>query len=553
VAPPIGGCLTDENCPPEQTCAPISGQCISLVETSPGLEVVPPAQNNQGWVPQEFPQRTLGPDGRIEVRLEPGVSLEGSVFASNLDSSGHKQVVPSRVVARRESDLPGRPRVQVETVAHAAKADGQRDTFVLWLHSQREYTFYVAPQPPLDALYPPLVATVKVAGHLKRDFVLEGKDRAIEVRGRVTDSSEGPLDYSVRVRAFQPDGLYQSTVAETAFDTKLTPPEARGVFAFRVPASSLKTPASLALYTLRVESAQGSRPIPTMDCPDLSVGLLSPGAFPAQQLPPLPLPTFLRDQEFTLKVKGDDGTAVTGATVEFRTPLPGPASGPWTCTASYSQTSVTDTEGKVLLKLLPGDGGKNQTYTVTVLSPASSPFANLVVPRIEVGPVGGLLGDLQLTRRPRVRGAVLTPASKPVAGATLEAQPKETADAASPSTAGPAAAMTNSDGAFELYLEPGIYDINVRPPEGTELPSFLGRTALEVAEDVDGLLLSVPSTKILRGSVLDPQGRQLPNAQIQVYDPVPANALHPRAALRGRSITDSHGSFYVPLPAVTSP
>jgi hypothetical protein len=536
---PAGGrCSLDGDCA-SGVCSAATGECLPITHKAPGLEVWPPSQNNQGWVVQEFPKGTLKPNGEVHVQLAAGVSLEGQVYASDLDAAGGKKLIPARIVVWRDSKLEGRPPVQVETTVTPSQREGKtqgQTTYVLWL-ARGTYTAYVVPLEPYDALYPPVVVNgIKVEDHLKQDFVLDGDDRAVDVTGRVVDAAGKPLvrdktAVPVRVRAFRPGGLGYSTLGSA---------DASGAFTFKVPAG-------VESYTVRVERAPDGEPIPTMECTGRVLGIM--GADQKQAIGDLTLPPFRFAEPYAVKVVGVDDLPVAQATVTFTTALAVSApNGYKECSASFTQSGITDAEGKVTLKLLPGDA-KNRSYSVTVVSPASSPHASQWLASVEVGPQGGALQAFVLDRRYVLRGRVEMAGAQPVPGAMIEAGAIASGEALSALPPSKASATTDATGAFELHVDPGVYNIDIRPPVDLALPAF-GLTAKSIQGNLDGVLFTVPEAKALRGRILDPSGRELPSAQVKVYDLVPEleKPLKHKAVLRGSSVTDPTGSFALLLP-----
>ncbi len=533
-----GFCGKDQDCT-SGVCNIATGQCLPISHKAPGLEVWPPTQNNQGWVVQEFPEGTLKPNGEVHVQLAAGVSLEGQVYASDLDDKGGKKLIPARIVVWRDSKLPGRPAVQLETTVTPSQREGKNQgqtTYVLWL-TKGVYTAYVVPLEPYDALYPPVVVSgIKVEDHLKQDFVLDGKDRAVDVTGHVLDAAGKPLlrdktAVPVRVRAYRPGGLGYSTLGVT---------DSAGAFAVRVPAG-------VETYTVRVERAPDGEPVPTMECTERVLGLLGPDQ--KQAIGDLQLPPFRFAEPYAVKVVGVDDLPVAQATVTFTTAIPATAANGYKeCTASFTQSGITDSEGKVTLKLLPGDS-KNRVYSVTVVSPAASSYASQWVAAVEVGPQGGALKAFVLDRRYVLKGRVETSGQKPVPGAMIEAGAIGSGESLSALPPSKATAFTDAQGAFELHVDPGVYNLDIRPPADLALPAF-GLTAKSIQGNLDGVLFTAPEGKALRGRILDPSGRELASAQVKVYDLVPEleKPLKHKAVLRGSSVSDGAGSFSLLLP-----
>jgi hypothetical protein len=302
---------------------------------------------------------------------------------------------------------------------------------------------------------------------------------------------------------------------------------------------------------VRVESLDAALPVPSMECSGRDLGLGSPEQKGTQPIGVLQLPAFREPEKFELTVNGKDGVPVPQATVSFSTSVDAPSTnvGYDKCSASYSQAGVTDASGKVVLRLLPGDAGKNRSYSVTVVTPAASEHASQWLPAFEVGSVGGTLAVLTLDRRYRVKGSVEMEGRKPVAGAVIEAQ--AIASGSSPSALPPskASAVADKDGNFELHVDPGLYNIDVRPPQGAGLPAF-GLTAKSILGDMEGVLFSVPPAQAVHGRVLDPEGHELASAQVTVYDLVPEieKPLVHKAVMRGLAITNASGLFSLVVP-----
>jgi len=158
------------------------------------------------------------------------------------------------------------------------------------------------------------------------------------------------------------------------------------------------------------------------------------------------------------------------------------------------------------------------------------------------------LQDIVLERRYQVSGRVLGADKLPVKGAAVEAQPIISIDAVDALPGSSAATTSGKDGAYELYVDPGIYNIEVRPPQESLLPSSV-LSAAPIRGDT-ALDLNVPEPRVLQGTVEDPLGQPLASAQVMAYDLVPGTQqpITHRAALRAQAITDSRGTFSLVLP-----
>ena len=558
-------CIQDQDCRSGSLCVLSTNACTSVVSSVPDLEVLPPNINNQGWVVQEYTKPGLNSLGRLKLKLTQAISLEGKVYAS--DSKGKE--MSARITAWRDSLLPGRPQVQVSTSTSQGKQDPNRapGTYLLWLTKNQSYTFLVSPLEPHDKDYPPLVVSgLNLTDHRKRDFVLEGKDRTVKVTGKVLDATGSPLPdqllvnetlplkeqnklenklrSSVRVRAYQTDGLHLSTLSSTDVKT--------GAFSFRVPAGGTMPTGGLT-YSLRVESVSGSIPVPTVTCDKLFLGIYS-GKTPEQVLGDMRMPAFLLPKYYTVKVMGKDGTVqgepVAGATVKFSMAFSKVPSGQGfsSCKATYERTGITKSDGSVMLPLIPGTDTKNQQYTVTITSPTSSPYAGAVMSSVAVGPRKGLLATLELSPRYKLAGQVVTGKGGAVAGALVEARgiAPQGGTAALPTAR--TSTTTDVNGRFNLAVEAGSYNFRIQPPQGEGLPAFsiLNKS---VSGDIGGVQFQVPAARVLAGEVADPTGRVLNSAKVSVYELVYDTDKSKRAELRASDITDKAGTFSLLLPA----
>jgi hypothetical protein len=537
-------CQGDADCPPGEICRDSTSQCVASVTSAPALEVSPPV-NNQGWVKQEFASPRLGSDGRLRLRLAASVSLQGTVYPTGPDTSP----IRASITAWRDSLLAGRPRVQVQTSARG------KDGYVLWLNRGLKYTFYVVPEAPDDQKYPPqVVSGVVLNGHSRRDFVLDGPNRAVEIQGRVLDAAGNPLPHnkvaglaqvqenklsgSVRVRAFESAGLNQSTITVT------NPTDGR--FSFKIPASD-RVPATGRVYTIRVETAAGGLPVPTVDCKDMLLGIFL-GTDPVQTVGTLKLPSFLLPKKFTWKIRGRDGSLygapVVGARVSFSfayEKLP-PSEEYQHCSARFSQTALSDHNGEVEVLLVPGSVKENQEYTVTVASPPSSPYASRLIPSMEVGPGGGIPASIFLEKRLVMEGTVVAADGGPVSRASIVAHGIQLSTGSAGLPVPVTSTTSTSQGKFKLYLETGSYNISILPPAGARQPGKILRV-VPIETDLLGVNLQLGAGKLLSGTVSTPGGAPLKDASVTVYGLAKTTETSSRAVPLAKDVSGGQGQF----------
>jgi hypothetical protein len=544
------GCFESGECGPGEVCDPTSKQCIPTSSQTPAVEVSPPNQNNQGLVVQEILKPTRGSDGRLNIKLQRGISVEGLVY----DSNNTQKLIPARIVARRNSLIKGRPTIQTETSTEIGKRDNNREGYTLWLSKGHNYTFLVYPLPPYDYDYPPHVPpkTLKIDDHMKLNFALDGADRAVVVKGKVVGYGNSKLPTTVkiagfkeefstvlRIRAFASDGLRTSTIGKTAPIT--------GDFSFKVPGG---TPG---YYNIKVESAVDSVPMPTLECSKITLGIASSqqqNPQPTQTIvSPIIMPAFVYPKPYTVKVQDKDGKPVLGANVTFATELKvlGQNKVFDSCKATYERSSLTDATGKVELLLLPGTDTGNQEYTVSVRSPTSSHAASRYIPKYEVGPNAGSLAAIALEERHELKGQIYDKDNAVVTKVLVEANGIASNTTKVPVTS--TSAISDDAGLFTIYVDPGVYNLALRPPESSGLPTF-GKT-IKVEQKIEGTSqFQVPLPSLVLGKVTTWDGKNaLPQAMVRVYDLVPKteNPVTHTAALRASSVTDAQGLFNLVL------
>lgn len=546
-------CSTDAHCGGGEACDLESGRCMASLDTSTfNLEVSPPS-NNQGWVRQEFVS------GQHDLQLDEAVSLQGIVHASDDDTP-----LAARVRVWRDSLIEGRPSVLFETTT--AGVDTNHEGYVLWLTRNQTYSLFVTPQPPADTMLPPaLEGGLKLEDHGKKDVVLDGADRAVEVVGKVVDAAGKPLPFAVQVRAYHEGGWLRSTAGQTCGSADkascaCTDDSCYGDF-------SLRIPYGVRSYTVRVEPAIATEidggniqksAVPTMECSKAVLGLVSPknGETPRMQLTEaLRLPPFPLAQEYKLTVLGSDDLPLPGAQVTFETPLEVPHEAgifKGGCAATFRRTATTDDTGTVTLALLPGDS-KNRIYQLTVISSPQGPHASKYIPSYELGPSGGTLAPLRLDRRHELRGQVVDYLDRPLAGTRVEAQGLVVSTTSAGLPPSSVSVSADAQGAFVLYVDPGVYHVHCSPAADSGAPRF-SWLAKEVRSSIDGLRFKAPEPTLLSGGVLLPaiKERLIPEGAggftVNAYESLPQPDASITSVLRATAISDASGTYRLVLP-----
>lgn len=218
------------------------------------------------------------------------------------------------------------------------------------------------------------------------------------------------------------------------------------------------------------------------------------------------------------------------------------AGGAYDTLLSYRTSVTTDAGGAYSVVLPPGK------YTAWVMpdrrDAAVTPVAFLV--GSGVSPQNGrslglraptaLRGRIRVTDGRDLGGAdlVLVPAALQVDGTSAWSLPR------------PVTTRTARDGSFEVAVDPGTYDLAIRPAAGTRLPWVVSttRTVGQGSVELDPLYVPAPIrvTLVLR----DPAGNALVGALVRAFAP---SALPPQNDPRrpvyevGRAFTDQNGRF----------
>ncbi|MBK8480511.1 MAG: carboxypeptidase regulatory-like domain-containing protein [Proteobacteria bacterium] len=577
-------CRTLDGCPGDLICDLSLQRCVRRAAGTVDLELRPPT-NDRGWVAQEFLGALPGAAQELELVLDAAVLWRGRVVASD----DPETPLPADVTVWRKSRIAGRPVVQLEasTIVEGGEGDlGEHSgggataagSFLFLLNRGQSYAGVAVPRSPVDhsdacvgsadrdcpPSFPPVFEpAVSLTDHLQRDLYLDGRDRSIVMIGRVLDASGTPLAFSVDLRAVGEGqaARLRSTIGRTC--SKAQPSRCRCAPIERcLGAFALALPRGIERYALRLAadaSTSGeaaAQQLPTVECSGALLGLAAldgAGGLQPVVLPsPLILPPFPAADGYTLQVVGDDGGPVASAEVSLAsddfTALEAPPE-LGRCRAHHRQAAVTDAEGRATLLLLPGDNAA-RSYEITVIAPARSRWASLRRGGIAVAPGGRPLEPLRLLERLRIVGRVRGPGGEIVAGALIEAAPVTPSKAAvTAAVQGSASALSGADGTFALWVDPGSYDLTVRPPATVSLAATT-QLDLDLSEPRDALDLRLPEAALLHGRVVDATGVGASGCTVQAFESVARqgeDARPPLALPRATAVTDSDGRFSLRL------
>jgi hypothetical protein len=232
---------------------------------------------------------------------------------------------------------------------------------------------------------------------------------------------------------------------------------------------------------------------------------------------------------------------------------------------AYRTTADAGSSGHFEVSLLPG------TYKVIAV-PGGAPSEAITEAswKINQNDLGGGK-TVVLNPKGSLIGTVLTPAGNAAFRVPSNLQPS-----ASPALAyldeilstydllpTTATALTDDSGAFSIPVDPGVFDLSLRPEDSSGFP-WLVRAQITVQartepaappDDLGTLSLSCPV--LLGGQIRAGDGSLLPGAVIRAWLPVPADPgdsgqSRPTVIQIARALSDANGSYALYLPASIS-
>jgi hypothetical protein len=141
-----------------------------------------------------------------------------------------------------------------------------------------------------------------------------------------------------------------------------------------------------------------------------------------------------------------------------------------------------------------------------------------------------------------VRGLAKVADNRPLAAATIEAIPTQCAVSPSDATCmpRPSQTITNTDGSYSIFLDPGVYVLRARPAEGSALPWVYQTLSVSGSAAVTGGPDLIVQAPVYAGLILqDPGCNPIVEGLVRVYE-TPATG----AAIEiGEALTDSTGHY----------
>ncbi len=229
--------------------------------------------------------------------------------------------------------------------------------------------------------------------------------------------------------------------------------------------------------------------------------------------------------------------------------------------ASRKSTTEAGPDGAFEVSVLPGK------YQVTAVPGGSQDYAITAETWTILDSGGGQ--TIEVNAKPRLEATVSTTAAGPAFDVPVHLQPStrpaigyyqsvvETHDVPPNGATG----VTNAAGAFAIAVDPGGFDVSVRPADGTGYP-WLVRTNVMIlappsgppAVELSDLVISSPV--VLRGTVRSPTGQPLAGAVIRGWLPVAAEgdtAANAATVVEiGQTVSDAQGRYALHLPASIS-
>jgi hypothetical protein len=514
----------------------LTSACVGKISTSVtwSIEIDPPSTATGALT--ELPSVTLGAGPLVLM-----ADSQGTVNATFTAGSGGAVPSSANVVLTYPPLIPGRPDLTVEAAAKAGSSTTVTTAALVTPTGGigRAATLQLVPLTPADQQSPPTSFAVTVATSLAETLPAS----YLPIGGTLLSAFMAPPSSTFVARAFA-GGTQVSNAPLTAAD---------GTFQL------LLAPGASDSVTVELtpQNQDGGDPWYTSSPIDPTMN---------RNLAPIVLPAYSSPNIFVLAVDGADDptTPVSGALVRAQAILASSAAGATDFQRAGTTTAKTSSSpgGTVTLSLLPGTATTALDYDLTVIPPASSPYATRCISPVGVT-VGGTatapssLLTVALSRRPVLAGSVTNAAGYPVANVaiTATAGPDPTSGCSS-TPAVSSSTIADGNGQFSLPLDPGTYQLDYDPPAGsaaprlTELAVVVPAGAGSIDHDV-----TLPMGALVQGTVSAPDGSPLPSATIRIFE-VRCNGqddcFGPTRTppwLRGQIATDANGTFSVVVPA----
>ncbi len=263
---------------------------------------------------------------------------------------------------------------------------------------------------------------------------------------------------------------------------------------------------------------------------------------------PLTYPTLAGHVQVQGHVLAPTGGPTASASVVFQSDSIDVMGGALSTTnLSYQTTVLADASGHYSVLLPAGQ------YDATI-TPADPSLPKVTLPRLTAKPTV----DLPVSVSATVNGTCIVSDGRPLSAAEVDLTPAVTLGTQNPPNPWtwprPTQVVTDSKGGFSLSVDPGTYDVTVKPAEGSRLP-WIVQTSHTVTSGMPLTLsdCTVPAPVLERVRLLDAAmfGSQVQNAVVRVYAQHATTAMDATFHQIGQGFTDLGGNtdlFLTNLP-----
>lgn len=530
-------CSSDQQCGSGSAC--IAGACTMRAGVVPAwaIEVRP-----LGDPTAAITERTSIPSsGDVDADLNVTVSI--TFVETTIPLPGASPSVPTsaNVVVSVPSAIPGRPELTFET----GVVNDLSKPLTLPVPQgvlSRGAIVQLIPAPPADQQSPPLSFTIPP--QTGNDVRLTIPDDNKWIHGTLHDAVDDVPGRAYVARAYLQGRLVSNIANIMGKSSSNQVPVADGSFSLTVPAALASSPITIELSP---QGTSGDDPWFTHDPLTLTMSMQQGNTV---DIGVIKLPAYQVPQPFQVAVQGGDieQPAVLNALVRAVTDLTPQAGG----TARFVRDGLTDAQGLASLRLIPGMINAPRTYHIAVVPPAGAHFASWCLPDAQV--TGGTttpLPAIVVPRRQHLSGTVSSAVGAPVAELTVTASRDPATATVCTTATGPTmtSATTDTLGKFDLWLDPGVYQLDYVPASGAAVPRHT-EFNIDVSGDVQRPV-HLPAGVLIEGNVRTPDGKQpLPYATVRIFEPRCVTAgCSPPPWLRAETLSDADGRYRVVVAA----
>ncbi len=525
-------CSSDQQCSSNSAC--IAGACTMRAGTVPGWAIeVRPLGNPAAAITE---RTSIPSSGDVDADLNVTVSITFVASTNPVPASATPVPTSANVVVSVPSAIPGRPELTFET----GVVNDLSKPLMLPVPQgvlSRGAIVQLIPAPPADQQSPPLSFTIPP--QTGNDIRLTIPDDNRWIHGTLHDAVDDVPMRPYVARAYQQGRLVSNIANIMGRSANNQLPAADGTFSLAVPAALASNPVTIELSP---QGTSASDPWITHDPLTLTMSMQQGNTL---DIGIIRLPAYQVPQPFQVAVRGGDidQPPVLNALVRAVTDLTPQADG----TARFLRDGITDGQGLASLSLIPGMIDAGRTYQIAVVPPAGAPFSSRCLPDAQV--MGGMttqLAPIVVPRRQRLSGTVSSAGGSPVAELTVTASRDPATAAVCATATGPTAtsATTDTFGRFELWLDPGIYQLDYVPAAGSAVPRH---TEFDVGVSGDVVRsVHLPAGVLIEGTVRAPDGQKLQYATVRIFEPRCVTAgCTPPPLLRAETLTDADGHYRV--------